>query len=220
VRDDFKSQISHLKFEIFGVQKIVTLSNDNASKERYLFLFLGDRLMKGFVSVAFLLLCLISSNTAQSGRKAVAKPKPTPEIVSADDPSQYSESKPHPPRTYRPSERFPGIGDSKATQTSAPPVAGDTKDEGDVLRVETNLITIPVSVFDRNGLYIPNLRQQDFKIFEDGKEQEIAYFGTTDKPFTVALLLDTSPSTEYKIDEIHRAAEAFVNLLEPNLTAA
>ncbi len=43
-------------------------------------------------------------------------------------------------------------------------------------------------MYDRNGLYIPNLRQSDFKIFEDGKEQDIAYFGTSDKPFTVALL--------------------------------
>jgi VWFA-related protein len=85
-----------------------------------------------------------------------------------------------------------------------------------VLRVETNLITIPVSVFDRNGLYIPGLRQNDFRIYEDGAEQTIAYFGAQDKPFTVALLLDTSPSTQYKIDEIHRAAEAFVGQLKPD----
>jgi VWFA-related protein len=83
------------------------------------------------------------------------------------------------------------------------------------LKVETNLITIPVSVFDRNGLYIAGLHQKDFQIFEDNVEQEIAYFGTTDKPVTVALLLDTSPSTEDRIDEIHRAAEAFVEQLGP-----
>ncbi len=84
-----------------------------------------------------------------------------------------------------------------------------------MVRVETNLITIPVSVFDRNGLYIPGLRQSDFKIYENGVEQDIAYFGTTDKPFTVAILIDTSPSTEYKIEEIQRAAMAFVAQLEP-----
>ena len=83
------------------------------------------------------------------------------------------------------------------------------------MKVETTLVTIPVSVFDRNGLYIPGLNQSDFKIFEDGKEQEIAYFATSDKPFTVILLLDTSPSTEYKIDEIRAAAVAFVDQLKP-----
>ncbi|MEK7855293.1 MAG: hypothetical protein AAB288_04325, partial [Acidobacteriota bacterium] len=68
-------------------------------------------------------------------------------------------------------------------------------DNEDTIKVETDLITIPVSVFDRDGLYIPNLVRGDFKIFEDGVEQEIAYFGTSDKPFTVVLLLDTSLST-------------------------
>jgi VWFA-related protein len=85
----------------------------------------------------------------------------------------------------------------------------------EVVKVETNLVTIPVSVFDRNGLYIPGLKQDDFKIYEDGKEQQVAYFGTQDAPFTVALLLDTSPSTQYQIDEIHRAAKAFVDQLSP-----
>jgi VWFA-related protein len=86
------------------------------------------------------------------------------------------------------------------------------------LKIETNLVTIPVSVFDRNGLYIPGLRQSEFKIFEEGVEQEIAYFGTTDKPFTVALVIDVSPSTAYKIEEIRRAAIAFVDQLGPQDT--
>ncbi|MBK6748494.1 MAG: VWA domain-containing protein [Acidobacteria bacterium] len=90
-----------------------------------------------------------------------------------------------------------------------------TVEGDDVVTVDTDLITIPVSVFDRNGLYIPGLSKDDFRIFEDGKEQEIAYFGTSDKPFTVILLIDTSPSTEYKIGEIHQAAAAFVDQLKP-----
>jgi Ca-activated chloride channel family protein len=113
-------------------------------------------------------------------------------------------------------ERFPGIGTgATANANTVPGTAQAPKDDGEILRVETNLITIPVSVFDRYGLYILGLRQQDFKIYDDGVEQEIAYFGTSDKPFTVALLLDTSPSTAYKIDEIHRAAAAFVDQLQP-----
>ncbi len=174
--------------------------------------------MKRLVPILLCLFLLEVAGIAQSGRKAVSSPKPTPAVVSHDTPSQCSESKPHPPRTIRSNDRFPGIGGGKTVIQSTNPTtadANDDKEEAEILRVETNLITIPVSVFDRNGLYIPNLRQLDFKIFEDGKEQEIAYFGTTDKPFTVALLLDTSPSTEYKIGEIHRAAAAFVNQLQP-----
>ncbi len=171
--------------------------------------------MKYFASAFLLLFTLATIGLAQSGRKSAPKPSPTPK---PDDETQYSESKPRPPRV-RPTERFPGIADNGKAKTepvvteSAKPAA--TGDE-DILKVETNLITIPVSVFDRNGLYIPGLRQNDFKIFEDGVEQTIAYFGAQDKPFTVALLLDTSPSTQYNIDEIHRAASAFVDQLNPN----
>jgi VWFA-related protein len=89
-------------------------------------------------------------------------------------------------------------------------------DEGDVIRVDTTLVTIPVTVMDRNGKYIPNLRQQDFHIYEDGVEQQIAYFASVEKPFTVALVLDTSGSTRFRIDEIQNAAIAFVNQLRPD----
>lgn len=170
------------------------------------------------IFVAFLFLFVLGAiSFGQSGRRAAPTPTPAPK-VRAEDASDYSESKPSPRRAARVTERFPGIGDGSNTKTNttpAPPTSTDAKDDGDVLRVETNLITIPVSVFDRNGLYIPGLRQQEFKIFENGVEQEIAYFGTTDKPFTVVLLIDTSPSTAYKIEEIRDAAIAFVNQLEP-----
>jgi len=162
-----------------------------------------------------LLLLSVGTLLGQSGRR-VTKPAstPTPTIVDQTDPTQYSESKPRSTRTYRRIEP-PSVGSAEKATTQSATTAASTDDNGEVLRVETNLITIPISVFDRNGLYVAGLRQQDFKVFEDGKEQEIAYFGKTDKPFTVALLLDTSPSTSYQIDEIHRAAEAFVDQLGP-----
>ncbi len=172
-----------------------------------------------YLFVAPLLLCMLGGFvSAQSGRRVTPTPTPSTSSRETND-SEYSESKARESHALRTPERFPGIGDSSGvkpvlksnvpTDTSTP----STSDE--VLKIETNLITIPVSVFDRNGLYIPNLRQSEFKIFEDGKEQEIAYFGKSDKPFTVALLLDTSPSTAYKIQEIRRAAIAFVDQLEP-----
>ncbi len=158
--------------------------------------------------------------SAQSGRRVTPVPTPLTQEKDKNDPSEYSESKPRTNRTTRPIERFPGIGLGTNTKKNAPAPAAtsapvEVKDDGETLRIETNLITIPVSVFDRNGLYIPGLRQNDFKIFEDGSEQEIAYFGTSDKPFTVALVIDVSPSTAYKIEEIQRAAIAFVDQLQP-----
>ena len=88
--------------------------------------------------------------------------------------------------------------------------------EGDVVKVETTLVSIPVSVMDRDGKYIPNLTKDDFRVWEDGAEQRVAYFASTEKPFTVALVIDTSASTRYKIEEIQDAAIAFVNQLRPD----
>ena len=88
-------------------------------------------------------------------------------------------------------------------------------DEGDVVRVSTNLVTIPVTVMDHNGRFIPDLRQHEFRIFEEGVEHSVAYFATVEKPFTVALVIDTSASTRFRLDEIQEAAIAFVNQLRP-----
>src|SRR5687768_8227361 len=89
-------------------------------------------------------------------------------------------------------------------------------EEGNVVRVSTSLITVPAVVMDRNGRYIGNLRQEDFKIYEDGVEQEVAYFASVEKPFTVALLLDVSGSTQFQLTQIREAADTFVGRLRMN----
>jgi hypothetical protein len=66
---------------------------------------------------------------------------------------------------------------------------------------------------DRDGKYIPDLAKENFRIWENDVEQKVAYFASTEKPFTVALVIDTSASTRYKIEEIQDAAIAFVNQL-------
>ena len=86
-------------------------------------------------------------------------------------------------------------------------------DAGDIIRVSTTLVTIPVSVMDRDGRYVPNLQKEEFRIWEDGVEQEVAFFQSVDKPFSVVLMLDTSPSTQFRLEDIQDAAITFVNQL-------
>jgi len=69
---------------------------------------------------------------------------------------------------------------------------------------------------DRDGRYAPNLRKEDFRLWEDGVEQQIAFFATVDKPFSVVLMIDTSGSTRFQLEEIQDAAIAFVNQLQAN----
>lgn len=102
---------------------------------------------------------------------------------------------------------------ARAAEKAAEQAAANA--ESEVVSVETNLVTTPVSVLDRDGRFIGNLKKKDFKIFEDGVPQAITYFQSSETPFTVVLLIDTSPSTRYHIDEIHYAALTFVNQLRP-----
>jgi Ca-activated chloride channel family protein len=87
--------------------------------------------------------------------------------------------------------------------------------EGEVLRISSNLVSVPVSVMNRQGQYVVDLQRKDFRVFEDGKEQPIVHFSNVDQPFSVVLLIDTSGSTAPFIDQIKEAAKAFVDQLRP-----
>jgi VWFA-related protein len=89
-------------------------------------------------------------------------------------------------------------------------------DAGDVIRVSTTLVTLPVSVMDRSGRNIPNLHKEDFRLWEDGVEQDVAFFASVDKPFSLVLMIDTSGSTRFRLEDIQDAAIAFVNQLRPD----
>ena len=86
---------------------------------------------------------------------------------------------------------------------------------GEVLRVDTTLVILPLSVKDRAGRAIQNLTKEHFRIFEEGVKQEVAYFAPVDEPFTVVLMLDTSSSVWKKLDRIKAAAARFVDHLRP-----
>ncbi len=89
------------------------------------------------------------------------------------------------------------------------------QNDDEVINIETSLVLVPVTVTDGEGRFIPNLKREDFRLFEDGKQQEIAHFDTVDAPFTVVLMLDLSDSTKFKLEEIQAAAIAFVEQLRP-----
>ncbi|MBA2705678.1 MAG: hypothetical protein H0U60_17710 [Blastocatellia bacterium] len=103
-------------------------------------------------------------------------------------------------------------GSAQTTATAEEPEV----DENDVVRVSTSLITVPAEVMDRNGRYIGSLRKEDFRVFENGVEQELSYFASVEQPFTVALLLDVSGSTQPRLQAIRAAANAFIKRLRPN----
>lgn len=123
-----------------------------------------------------------------------------PPVLKGNDPV----AKPSPPAVKDPN--------APTTQLVAKP---SPSPDDEIISVETNLVTTPVSVLDRSGRFIPGLKKKDFKIYDNGVLQDITYFQSEEQPFTVILLIDISPSTKYKMDEIHYAALTFVNQLRP-----
>ena len=110
----------------------------------------------------------------------------------------------------------PAPSPTPKTSVSAPKQQpGEEVDPEDVLRVNTTLVTSPALIIGRDRRFVPNLRREDFHIFEDGVEQKLAYFAPVDKPFTVALVIDTSKSMLFDLQDLQNAATAFVDKMRP-----
>jgi Ca-activated chloride channel homolog len=146
--------------------------------------FVSILLVAGFVWA------LNSSSSAQSGRKGL------------------------PPPSSQNERQFPN--DSEKEKSSNRSLADNTPvtvDENGTIKMDTALVSIPVSVMDRDGKFVPFLKKHDFRLYEDGAEQDIENFNSVETPFHVVLVLDTSNSTMFKFDDIQDAAFAFIKQL-------
>src|SRR5579863_9336467 len=82
--------------------------------------------------------------------------------------------------------------------------------EETTLKVEVNLVNLLFTVRDKKSGLVGNLSKDDFKVFEDGKEQEVKYFNReTDLPLTIGLLIDVSASQQNLIEIEKNAASQF-----------
>jgi VWFA-related protein len=183
--------------------------------------------MKRFIT--FVLLCSLVGAFAQTA-SAQSRPRRVGQTTAPQQQTQQSETQQpstqtqsdDPARPSRPpvlggANRDPRDSNEQQPQSTSSKDAGPEEvSAGDVVRVDTTLVSIPVSVMDRDGKYIPDLTKENFRVWEDGVEQKVAYFASTEKPFTVALVIDTSASTRFKLEEIQDAAIAFVNQLRPD----
>jgi VWFA-related protein len=149
--------------------------------------FVAILLVAGFVWASS------SSSFAQSGRK----PTPTPASQKEDQSTK----------------------DSERERITNRPLADNTPvtvDDTGTIKMDTALVTIPASVIDRDGKFVPFLKKRDFRIYEDGVEQDIESLTSVEAPFHVALVLDTSNSTLFKLNDIQDAAFAFIKQLRPD----
>jgi Ca-activated chloride channel homolog len=113
--------------------------------------------------------------------------------------------------------RDPATGELRATPASAsaskPP--GDAAPGSHAMQVVTQMVPVTCVVSAADGSSVPGLRREDFRIFEDGVAQPIAYFDASTAPASVALVIDASPSVLRDSDEMKQAADALIAALAP-----
>ena len=117
------------------------------------------------------------------------------------------------PRTGAQSKR---LTPQKSQPRSSPTPPDQQLEEGDTLRINTELVTLTATVTDARGRYVANLKQSDFTVYEDGVKQDLAYFNTGDRvPVSLGIIFDTSGSMIDKIEGVQDAVEHFVKSVSP-----
>src|SRR6202011_203107 len=90
-------------------------------------------------------------------------------------------------------------------------LAQDTSQQAPVIRTQVNLVNLFVTVRDKSKRIVTDLKQDDFKVSEDGQPQQIAFFSKeVTLPITLAMLLDTSGSEQYMLPSIQDAGGRFI----------
>ncbi|MEP6742126.1 MAG: VWA domain-containing protein [bacterium] len=119
----------------------------------------------------------------------------------------------------QPQQRAPSVNKTPASQK---PAKGESESETEVVRVETDLVNTLFTAVDQNRHFVTSLRPEDVRIFENDVPQTISMFQReTDRPLSLAILIDTSESQRGVMAEEKRAARAFVDsVIRPGVDRA
>jgi len=105
---------------------------------------------------------------------------------------------------------------TKATPTPTPIPAPTIKEDDERIVVETELVNLNVRVVDRNGRPINDLKQSDFKIFEENEPQQIEFFSRSEVPTNYTLVVDNSGSLRQQLEKVIEAGKILVNSNKPD----
>jgi VWFA-related protein len=99
-----------------------------------------------------------------------------------------------------------------AAAIALPALSQEPEVQGPIIKANVNLVNLFVTVRDKNKRIVTDLKQEDFKVAEDGQDQKIAFFSKeVTQPITLGLLMDTSGSEQYMLGAIQDGASSFLN---------
>ncbi|MBD0371385.1 MAG: VWA domain-containing protein [Pyrinomonadaceae bacterium] len=103
----------------------------------------------------------------------------------------------------------------KPKPTPTPGIEEQELNEGDTIRVSTTEVLLPVTVRDQSGRLVTGLKREDFRIFEDGREQPLTDLALRQAPVDVIVMVDASSSVASNLEDFRRAVEEFAERLAP-----
>ncbi len=143
--------------------------------------------------------------------KSVVRPSSEPASPSA---ASAAASPPAEATTVAANRTVPPVPGAAVNPAVPAPVTGAAG--GYMLKVDVNLVLVEATVRDDRGQVIDNLKREDFRVFEDGVEQQITQFSRDELPLAVALVLDRSGSMGPVIRQVRDAAFDTLSQLKPN----
>jgi Ca-activated chloride channel homolog len=90
------------------------------------------------------------------------------------------------------------------------------KEKPQIFKAAVDVVSLNVTVIDKNNRYITDVTPEEFSVFEDGTKQELTFFNRTSLPIALSLLIDTSASMENRLPIAQEAAIGFARKLRPN----
>jgi VWFA-related protein len=153
-----------------------------------------------------------SNRGYDSQRRADSYPRGSSAREDVDSSTDFggAVSRTGPPTLRRSADQGAGGADESAEPGSTRQPA----DEESIV-LNSSLVNLHVTVFNRSGAAIGNLKKEDFKVYENNQPQEVDFFAPTSAPFNLVLLLDLSGSIQDKLDVVKSAALKFLDVIGP-----
>ncbi len=148
----------------------------------------------------------------------------TPDSLTASAQRRQRRSRPASQKTKTPSPKptpsesiFDSLGEPPPPPPLPTPKPTPNLDQeinpGDVISVTTTEVMLPVTVRDSGGRFANDLKREDFRVFEDGREQPLSDLDLRQVPVDVVLMVDASSSVASNLDDFRRAANGFAGRL-------
>jgi VWFA-related protein len=168
-------------------------------------------------AVTLIALLVVSQSPAQQS----TTPTPTPSQPSTQQPQDQSAPSDGGPTGDSGAIAIPKKKENAEPAPPPPPPAPKVKNppglENFSLRVDVPVVTVDVGVIlEKTHQFVPNLKEDNFRIWEDGKPQEITHFQQIKAPITAVMLLEFAANSYYFIYDMRNAAYTFAEQLRPD----